>query len=609
MSQAGLGDIGGGTRSRLRAGPEAANGSTYEDVLMQVRPRERVAVWLAAGAVMALGLATGWAAAGSTLPGAPTTAVVVADVAAGWSFAWVGAALWTRYRSKWTGGLAIAVGLAIFLPDIRWFESSVPWTLGSVLSDIHLVLLAWLVLAFPDGRLDRTERLFVTSVGFYFVMLSVAGHLFQVPVPGCEECPSSFLLIRVDAGLNDQIWGIGQVVNLVIVGALVALIIRKRNSSTRAGRRALGPVIWALWPIAFALVLAFLEPLVGFADSGSQAVLIIERLALIAFPAALVVGVVRSRLDQARVGDLALALEDTVTSSDLEARIGEALGDPSARLVFRSDGGQGLIDARGRPIEIGSDRAKAAIHTDDGVDLGAIIHDPAVDETLIASVSAAATLAVRNESLRAELRRQLLEVERSRERIAEAALDERRRIERDLHDGAQQGLLALGASLSSIRAKTDGEVGGLLDEAIEDLKSTVDSLRDLARGVHPPVLSDRGLAPAIKSLAERSPVAVEVDVLSDRFRPAVEAAAYFLVAEALANTARHANASSVAVAAARVDGWLTIDISDDGSGGADLGRGTGLQGLTDRVEALGGELIISSPPGGGTTLLARLPCE
>lgn len=576
---------------------------------MQMRPREGVAVWLAAVAVMVLGLATAWAAIGSTLPGAPSTAVVVADVLAGWSFAVVGAALWTRYRSRWIGGLAIAVGLAIFLPDLRWFENSITWTLGSMMSDVHLILLAWLVLAFPDGRLDRVERLYVASISVYFVALAILGHLFQDPFPGCEACPPSFLLIRVDAELNDLIWGVGQVLNLVIVGLLVALIIRKRNSSTPAARRALSPVIWALWPIALALVLAFLEPLVGSGDAGAQAVLIIERLALVAFPAALIAGVVRSRLDMARIGDFALALEDAITSTELEARIGDALGDPTARLVFSSDAGEGLIDVRGRAIEVGSARSKAVIHASDGEDVGAIIYDPAVDDALAASVSAAATLAVRNERLRAELRRHLLQVERSRERIAEAAIEERRRIERDIHDGAQQGLLALGANLSSIRAKTDGEVGGQLDEVIEDLKVTVESLRDLARGVHPPILTDRGLAPAIETLAERAPVPVELHLSSERSRPSVEAAAYFLVAEALANAVRHANATSVVVNASCAEGWLTVEIADDGHGGADTRGGTGLQGLKDRIEALGGDLQIISPTGGGTTLKARLPCE
>ncbi|HSR45443.1 MAG TPA: ATP-binding protein, partial [Acidimicrobiia bacterium] len=136
-----------------------------------------------------------------------------------------------------------------------------------------------------------------------------------------------------------------------------------------------------------------------------------------------------------------------------------------------------------------------------------------------------------------------------------------------------------------------------------------DSLRDFARGVHPPILTDRGLAPAIETLAERSPVPVHVDVEPDRFRPAVEAAAYFLVAEALTNAARHADATSVRIAAFCMDGWLHVEVSDDGRGGADMDGGTGLQGLQDRVEAIGGQMQVSSPLGEGTTLRARLPCE
>lgn len=578
-------------------------------VSMQLSVRQRVAVWLVTAAVMALSVVTGWAALASTLPGSPSTAVVIADALAGWSFAVVGAVLWTRYDSRRIGALALSVGLSLFLADIRWFESSFTWTLGSVLNDLHLVLLAWLVLAFPEGRLRRSERIYVRFITSYFAVLAIAGNLFEEPVPGCSECPSSLLLIRVDADLNDLIWGVGQVINLVLVGVLVALIIRKRRVSSPAARRAMSPVIWALWPIAFALTLAFLEPLLGFGTAGAQAVLIIERLALVAFPVALAVGIVRTRLDQARVGELTLALEDMSTSTDLEERIAEALGDPTARLVFNVDGYEELIDPRGREASVEHDKSKVTIRGNDGSELAAIFYDSAVDDSLASAVSAAATLAVRNESLRAALRRQLLEVEQSRGRIAEAALEERRRIERDLHDGAQQGLLALGANLSSIRGKANGEVAELLDEALADLSLTVENLRDLVRGVHPPILSDHGLAAAIESLAERSSIPIHAEVSGERFRPPAEAAAYFLVSEALTNAVRHAEATSVTVRAFRNADWLVIEISDDGRGGADSGHGTGLQGLVDRFEALGGELTVVSPSGEGTTLTARLPCE
>ncbi len=568
-----------------------------------------MSAWIAASIVIAFGAITGWHALGSTLPGAPSPAVVAADLVAGASFAVVGAVLWGRWRNEGIGALAIAVGVALFLPDMRWFEGSVTWTLGSMLNDSHLVLLAWVVLAFPDGHLDRVERRYVIALSGYFVILAVAGHLFEEPIPGCDVCPTSFSLVRADPPLNDLIWSIGQLVNLVGIGLLVALILRARRSSTEAGRRALSPVVWALWPIALALVAAFSEPLIGFGAAGARAVLMGERLALTAFPLALAAGVVRTRLDRGRVGELAVALASAPTSEVLEERIGDALGDPGARLVFVREHGSGWIDARGREAMAPSGDGASLITSSDGEPLGAMVHDPAVDEWLVSSVAAAATLAVRNERLRAELRRRVIEVEDSRERIAAAAMEERRRIERDLHDGAQQGLLALGATLGSIRAQADGEVGDRLGVAIEELKETIQDLRDLARGVHPAILTDRGLAPAVRALAERAPVPVEVDVTPDRFPAPVEAAAYFFVAEALTNAIRHAEASSVALRGTRTEGFLEMEVSDDGRGGIDAPGGSGLQGLRDRVEALGGTLEIRSEPGSGTRLKVRLPCE
>lgn len=247
--------------------------------------------------------------------------------------------------------------------------------------------------------------------------------------------------------------------------------------------------------------------------------------------------------------------------------------------------------------------------TDDaGSVIGYILHDPAVDPALSSAVAAAASLAIRNERLRAELRRRIIEVEMSRERIAEAAFTERRRIERDLHDGAQQGLLALGASLGAIRTRSEGDVVDMVDEAIRDLRSTLDDLRALARGVHPALLTDRGLAAAIRALAERAPVPVEADVVEGRFRESVEAAAYFFVAECAANAFRHAAATHVGVSVSVEGDALRVEVSDDGIGGADPAGGSGLQGLVDRVDALGGSVRLSSPPGGGSTVTAVLPC-
>ena len=548
------------------------------------------------------------AATRSTLPPSPDTGVVLAQLVAGGSFVVVGSVLWWRHQASRIGLLSIAVALAIAAPHLRWIETDLTWTLGWALVDFHLIVLAWLFLAVPAGRLTPPERIVLSIMGAYFVALAIAGHLFHDPWPGCDGCPSNLLLISTEPSLNDQIWDGGQIGNLVVVGAFVALVVNKRNRASPAAQRALAPVVWALTPIALTLVAAFLEPVVGFGTTGARAVLVAERLALSAFPLALLAGMVRTRLARSRVADLARAVDDVTDPVELEALVGQALGDPGAQLAFRSPTLDRLIDSAGQPLAEREGVRLAPIRWETGDQLGAIAHDPAVDQSLVAAVAATVAMAVRNESLRAELRRQLHQVTISRQRLAEATVVERRRIERDLHDGAQQGLLALAASLSSVRLEADGAMTRRLDAIISDLQSVIDELRDLARGVHPPVLSDRGLVPAIESLAERSAITVSVAGAVPRCRPVVEAAAYFVVAEGLTNAARHADASAVTIVVGVLDGRLTVSVSDDGCGGADISDGTGLQGLADRIEALGGTVDVISPPGVGTTIEATVPC-
>ena len=214
--------------------------------------------------------------------------------------------------------------------------------------------------------------------------------------------------------------------------------------------------------------------------------------------------------------------------------------------------------------------------------------------------------------LDAELRASLAELRASRARIVEAGDAERRRLERDLHDGAQSRLVALKLLLTSarLRARRGGDdVEGMLGEAIEELDTSLSELRELARGIHPAVLTDHGLEPALQALASRAPVPVEVKADPEERLPGnVESAAYFVVSEALANVAKYAQATEAAVAVRRTDGRVTVDVTDDGIGGADVNRGSGLRGLADRVAALDGTLSLESPVGGGTHLHAEIPC-
>ncbi|HMJ01648.1 MAG TPA: histidine kinase, partial [Conexibacter sp.] len=244
--------------------------------------------------------------------------------------------------------------------------------------------------------------------------------------------------------------------------------------------------------------------------------------------------------------------------------------------------------------------------------LATVVHERGIAERpdLLESVIAAAGLAIEIARLRVEVRRQLTEVEESRARIVTAGYEERRRLERDLHDGAQQRLVSIGLSLRHLQRHlpAGGEAAAALDATVAELSCAIEELRELARGVRPAGLDD-GLAPALRELAARSQLRTSVEATTERFADRYETAAYFVASEALANAAKHARASNVAVSAARRNGSLVLSVRDDGVGGAASSPGSGLAGMTDRVAALGGTLRVVSPPGGGTVVTAELPCE
>jgi signal transduction histidine kinase len=247
----------------------------------------------------------------------------------------------------------------------------------------------------------------------------------------------------------------------------------------------------------------------------------------------------------------------------------------------------------------------------DGERVAAILHDPALDDSrdLVRAAGAAVLLALENSRLDAELRARVEELRASRERLVRAGLDERRRLERDLHDGAQQRLVSLRLALGLARKATDPAAAErLVDGAMSELDAALEELRRLARGIHPGVLTDHGLEPALSALADRAPLPVRLDVDATRLPEAVESAAYFTVAEALTNVAKYAQAHEASVTVARDNGHVRVEVRDDGVGGADPRSGSGLSGLSDRVAALGGQLSLESPAGAGTRLRADIPC-
>jgi signal transduction histidine kinase len=314
---------------------------------------------------------------------------------------------------------------------------------------------------------------------------------------------------------------------------------------------------------------------------------------------------------------LAVGLERVPSPSRLQAALAAALGDPDVRLLRANPDGARWSDADGRPAVAPVEDPTHAVTLleHEGRPLAAIVHDPVLreDPTLVRSVMAVLRLAVENERLDGALQTQLEEVRASRARLVVAAEDERRRIERDLHDGAQQRLVAVTLAIQQARqAATDGaelpELEARLAAAADELKGAITDLRELARGIHPALLEDEGLPAAVTALARRASLPVATRFEQDRRLPRhIEATAYFLVAEALTNATRHANATRADVVIHDAGDRLEVAVEDDGVGGADPGRGSGLAGLADRVASVDGRLSVDSPAGGGTRILAEIP--
>ena len=293
--------------------------------------------------------------------------------------------------------------------------------------------------------------------------------------------------------------------------------------------------------------------------------------------------------------------------------LAEGLGDESLTIAYWLPEREIFVDDDGHEVQISAATASGRVWTPvehDGKLIAAIIHRPDLANTdIVQTAGTAAVLQLENERLRADLKARLDELRASRARIVEVSDAERRRLERNLHDGAQQQLVALALQLRLARNKTtDEESAKLIDGALEQLDQALSELRELARGIHPAILSDRGLDAAVKALAERQPLPTEVEFeVKHELEPSVEATAYFVVAEGLTNIGKYAGAELATVRVRERDGELEVEVSDDGCGGADASKGSGLRGLEERLRAMDGTLSVESEAGEGTRLIARIP--
>jgi signal transduction histidine kinase len=403
---------------------------------------------------------------------------------------------------------------------------------------------------------------------------------------------------------------------IALLGAVVAILYRRWRDSTLSQRRAFAPVL-AVGSLTFALLMTeWIVEQANLSSSIADALTLTLFGSLACLPFAFLVGLVRFRFSQAEaLSSLVGRLGGGRGRGALRNALAEALGDPTLQLAYWVSNRDAYVDAEGQPmrVEPPPHGKIATVIEHEGRRVAAILHDATLAEErdLVRAVGAAAALTLENERLDAELRARVDELRASRARIVTAGYAERRRLERDLHDGAQQRLMALGINLRLARdqIETDAEVAALLDASLEELNQATSELRELARGIHPAALTDRGLKSALSGLAARSPVPVELlETPDDRLPASVESAVYFVVAEALTNVARYARAREVRVAIVRINGQVDVQVSDDGVGGADPAQGSGLRGLSDRVAALDGRLELTSADGDGTTVTARIPC-
>jgi signal transduction histidine kinase len=339
-----------------------------------------------------------------------------------------------------------------------------------------------------------------------------------------------------------------------------------------------------------------------------------ERVALATVPIAYLFGLFQTRLAQVGIGELVVELGNNPEQGRLREALARALRDPSLELGYWMPASQEYLNVEGKQVDVVPTATRAVtILERRGERVAALVHDAALreDPSLLDAVSSAAGLALDNERLLAQLRAQLAETRDSRARIVDAADNERRRLERNLHDGAQQRLvtLALHLRMAQETLRDDPAAAGTMFDSVgDDLKLALEELRELARGLHPAILTERGLAPALQSVATRAPFKVEiVGVPHERLPPAIEAAIYYVVAETLTNAAKHAAASEARIELSTSADAVAVEIGDNGGGGANLANGSGIRGLADRVEALGGRFELQSPVGGGTVVKAELP--
>jgi signal transduction histidine kinase len=519
-----------------------------------------------------------------------------------------GVVAWSRRPDSRFGPLMIACGFAMFLSSLGWANATVPHTIGLAFDLLPAVVFLHVFLAFPSGRLEHRFEQILVGAGY---AIAFGLHLVGLALGGFG--PDNVLEIvsapQVSGRLLDAELYTLSAFCVIGVGVLAA----RRRGAGRPLRRSA-----ALLVDSFAFGLVMIAALFVAGAVESTAFETIRRVAFLVVglaPAAFLVGLLSARLARSALADLLLEMRADPAPADLRNALARALRDPSLTLAYwlPEYAAWADVDGRATPPPIADDGRAITLIDRNGEHVAALTHDASLEDEpeLLQAVSAAAGIALETARLHADLAARLDELRGSRVRVIEAGQKERQRLERNLHDGAQQRLVALSLDLTMLKRRLDDDpqASSGIDHARSEIALSLDELRDVARGLHPAVVSGHGLAVALESLAARATVPVKLDVaLEGRLPEPLEVAAYYLVSESLANIGKHARATAATISVARCNGEVVVEIVDDGIGGADTERGSGLRGLADRVEALDGRLRVWTPVGEGTRVRAELPC-
>jgi signal transduction histidine kinase len=505
----------------------------------------------------------------------------IPDLAVGWTLIGCGlVAGWRRSESR-VGWLLVATGLTWFLGNFAAADSAVIAWIGAHAVYLHRGPLVQLLVTYPTGRSrSRLER------------GAIAGGYMAASIT--------------------PIWH-SEAATIVLAALLVAVCVYGYVRSVGRLRRARRIALLAASGLSLVLVGTAMARLVLPPGGATGPSLLVYDVALCVIALSLTGSILVAPWERSAVADLVVELGEA-RSGTLRGQLSRALGDPTLEIGYwLSDRGI-YVDAEGRPlIEPKADSGRSmTVLEREGQPVAALLHDPAVldDPGLVEAVTSAAQLAAANAQLRAEVQAQAEELEASRRRLLEAGDEQRRRLERRLNDGAAARLHGLAVILRrGTRSAAGQRTKDKIARAEDQLQQTLEELRRLAQGLHPRVLSEQGLHEALTELVRDVPLPVDLEVTGGRPPLRVAAAVYFICAEALSNSVKHAAASHVTVIVGTSDSWLRVEIADDGLGGADTELGSGLRGLADRVETLGGTLELESVSGHGTRLAAEIPLD